>query len=40
MKRCSISEEDAFKLIQTHSQKENKKMRDIAENIISATKLI
>ncbi len=40
MKRCGISEEDAFKLIQTHSQKENKKMRDIAENIISATKLI
>jgi response regulator NasT len=28
MKRCNITEEDAFKLLQTHSQKENKKMRD------------
>lgn len=40
MKRCNISEEDAFKLLQAHSQKENKKMREIAENIISASKLI
>jgi len=40
MKRCSISEEDAFKLLQAHSQKENRKMREIAENIISASKLI
>lgn len=40
MKRCNISEEDAFKLLQTHSQKENKKMREIADNIISASKLI
>ncbi len=40
MKRCNISEEDAFKLLQTHSQKENKKMREIAEGIISASKLI
>lgn len=40
MKRCSISEEEAFKLLQTHSQKENKKMREIAENIVAASKLI
>lgn len=40
MKRCNISEEEAFKLLQSHSQKENKKMREIAENIISATKII
>ncbi|MEE9543157.1 MAG: response regulator [Thermodesulfobacteriota bacterium] len=40
MKRCEISEEDAFKLLQSHSQKENKKMYDIAESIISASKLM
>lgn len=40
MKRCNISEEDAFKLLQAHSQKENKKMREIADTIISANKLI
>jgi response regulator NasT len=40
MKRCNISEEDAFKLLQSHSQKENKKMYDIAESIISASKLM
>ncbi|MBI5886520.1 MAG: response regulator [Deltaproteobacteria bacterium] len=40
MKRCNVSEEDAFKLLQEHSQKENKKMREIAENIISATKIL
>lgn len=40
MKRCNISEDDAFKLLQTHSQKENKKMREIADTIISASKLI
>lgn len=40
MKRCNISEEDAFKLLQAHSQKENRKMKEIAENIISASKLI
>ena len=40
MKRCNVSEDDAFKLLQTHSQKENKKMREIAEGIISASKLI
>lgn len=40
MKRCNITEEDAFKLLQTHSQKENKKMREIAETIVSASKLI
>ncbi len=40
MKRCNISEEEAFKLLQSHSQKENKKMREIADNIITASKLI
>lgn len=40
MKRCNISEEEAFKLLQSHSQKENKKMKEIAENIITASKLI
>lgn len=40
MKRCNVSEEEAFKLLQSHSQKENKKMREIAENIISATKIL
>ena len=40
MKRCNISEDDAFKLLQTHSQKENKKMKEVAENIVAASKLI
>jgi response regulator NasT len=40
MKRCNLSEDDAFKLLQSHSQKENKKMLDIAESIISASKLL
>ena len=40
MKRCNITEDDAFKLLQTHSQKENRKMKDIAESIISASKLL
>ena len=40
MKRCNLSEEDAFKVLQTHSQKENKKMKEIAESIISASRLI
>jgi len=40
MKRCTISEEDAFKVLQRYSQKENKKMRDVAESIISASSII
>src|SRR3990172_2434181 len=40
MKRCNIGEEEAFKLLQSHSQKENKKMRDIALIVIEARKLI
>ena len=40
MKRCDIGEEEAFKLLQSHSQKENKKMRDIAAMIIEASRLI
>ena len=40
MKRCKIGEDEAFKLLQSQSQKENKKMRDAAEMVISASKLI
>lgn len=40
MKRCKIDEEDAYKLLQTQSQKENKKMREIADMVVSASKLI
>ncbi len=40
MKRCTISEEDAYKVLQRYSQKENKKMREIAESIISASRII
>lgn len=37
MKRCKISEEEAFKLLQTQSQKENKKLKVIAEMVVSAS---
>jgi len=40
MKRCDIGEEEAFKMLQSHSQRENRKMRDIASMIIEADKLI
>ncbi|MEK6531220.1 MAG: response regulator [Deltaproteobacteria bacterium] len=40
MKRCNLSEDDAFKLLQSHSQRENRKMREVAETIVSASKLI
>ncbi|VAW35223.1 hypothetical protein MNBD_DELTA02-146 [hydrothermal vent metagenome] len=40
MKRCAIGEEEAFKMLQSHSQRENRKMRDIANMIIEADKLI
>jgi response regulator NasT len=40
MKRCNIDENDAYRLLQTQSQKENKKMREIAEMVVSASKLI
>lgn len=40
MKRCSIGEQEAFKMLQSHSQRENRKMRDIANMIIEADKLI
>lgn len=40
MKRCNIGEEEAFKLLQAHSQKENKKMREVAATVIEASKLI
>jgi response regulator NasT len=40
MKRCEIGEAEAFKMLQNHSQKENRKMRDIASMIIEADKLL
>ncbi|MEK7842416.1 MAG: response regulator [Deltaproteobacteria bacterium] len=40
MKRLSIPEDDAFKLLQSQSQKENKKLKDIAEAVITASRLI
>jgi response regulator NasT len=40
MKRCKIDEDAAYRLLQTQSQKENKKMREIAEMVVSASKLI
>ncbi|MFQ5586336.1 MAG: ANTAR domain-containing response regulator [Thermodesulfobacteriota bacterium] len=40
MKRCAVSENEAFKLLQSYSQKENKKLKDIAEMIISASTII
>ena len=40
MKRLNISEDDAFKLLQAQSQKENKKLKDIAEIVITATSMI
>lgn len=40
MKRCKIGEDDAYKLLQTQSQKENRKMKDVADMVISASKII
>ncbi|MEK7828655.1 MAG: response regulator [Deltaproteobacteria bacterium] len=40
MKRLSIPEDDAFKLLQSQSQKENKKLKDIAEAVITASRFI
>jgi len=40
MKRLGIPEEDAFKLLQTQSQNENKKLKDIAQMVITASKMI
>lgn len=40
MRRCKIGEDDAFKLLQTQSQNENKKMSDIASMVVSASKMI
>ncbi len=40
MKRCDIGEEEAFKMLQSHSQRENRKMREIAAMIIEADKLM
>ena len=40
MKRLSISEDEAFKLLQAQSQKENKKLKDIAEIVITASNMI
>lgn len=40
MKRLGISEDDAFKVLQSQSQKENKKLKDIAEAVITASRVI
>jgi len=40
MKRLNISEDEAFKLLQAQSQKENKKLKDIAEIVITASNMI
>ena len=40
MQRLNIPEEDAFKLLQTQSQNENKKLKDIAQMVITASKVI
>lgn len=40
MKRCSIPEDEAFKLLQSYSQNENKKIRDIAESIVTASRFM
>ncbi|VAV82756.1 hypothetical protein MNBD_DELTA01-1753 [hydrothermal vent metagenome] len=40
MKRCAIGEAEAFKMLQSHSQRENRKMREIANMIIEADKLM
>ena len=40
MKRCKIDEDDAYKLLQAQSQKENRKMKDVADMVISASKII
>jgi len=40
MKRMNLHEDDAFKLLQTQSQKENKKLKEIAEMVVTASKLI
>lgn len=40
MKRLNIPEDEAFRLLQTQSQKENRKLKHIAETIITASKMI
>lgn len=40
MKRLSISEDESFKLLQTQSQKENKKLKEIAEMVITASRMM
>jgi response regulator NasT len=40
MKRLNISEDEAFKLLQAQSQKENKKLKDIANIVITASNMI
>ncbi len=40
MKRCSIPEDEAFRLLQSYSQNENKKIRDVAESIITASRFM
>ncbi|HBR16188.1 MAG: hypothetical protein A3G39_09755 [Deltaproteobacteria bacterium RIFCSPLOWO2_12_FULL_43_16] len=40
MKRLTIPEDEAFKLLQTQSQKENKKLKEIAETVITASRML
>lgn len=40
MKRLNISEDEAFKLLQAQSQKENKKLKEIADIVITASNMI
>ena len=40
MKRCNVGEDEAFRMLQAHSQRENRKLKDIAEMVISASKLM
>lgn len=40
MRRCKIDENDAFKLLQTQSQNENKKMSEVASMVVSASKMM
>lgn len=40
MKRLNLSEEEAFKILQSRSQQENKKLKDIAEIVITASELL
>lgn len=40
MKKCNISEEEAFRLLQKYSQDENVKIKEIAKSIITASRFM